>query len=1068
LAKVACVVVVIMFLALPLLPPASGVGHLQISNSVPEYKQTLNTHSQIESLLYQIDGRLVEKYIQKLQDFKTRYSYRGDKCYLASEYIASVFQQNGLTVSYDDFVYQAVKMRNVVGEKTGTVTPESIYIISAHYDSTTYSYSWDQAPGADDNGSGTAAVMALAETLSDYDFNCTIRFIAFCGEEQGLRGSYHYLIDLLTANESVSGIMNMDMIAHNPNPGVHLVKLYTGSGTDIVDPVPLINEIVNTTIEYLDIIGLQIQYAGQSGSSDHHTFARFYKSILLIENNFSPYYHYPTDTIDKLNFTYCANVTQITLATIAKLAQIIPGDNSPPAMTAGFPRDGSYAVALPEISIQVTDPSGLNLTSLVMLVDGSIISPALTAISQGYNVSYVPAVPFSDSQVISVSVQSEDNFGSASAAFWNFTVDAMPPEPPTNFTIIQSQIEFQKQGLAINVGSTYDSKYAQKPSVIYHDGEYKMWYAGYDGSRYKICYANSSDGLSWVKYGIVLSIGIAGSPDSTYAGYPSVIFDGEYKMWYSGHSGTNWRIMYANSSDGLSWVKQGVVLDLGVSGAMDDTHAYFPCVLKTDEYEMWYAGYDGLKYRILYANSTNGLNWTKLGREILLQGSGCVFGDAYVTEPAVAYHLGEYHMLFGRFDGQKMRSIYAKSHDGLIWNEIGMALDAGAPSDYDSLRAIQCSIIMSDNETKVWYSGYNNINLRIMFAKMTGDMLLTDITLTWNSSSSPDLAHYEVFRETRPSAFRYPLERVNPEYYTPPTGLTPWTYQNERQYNISVYGPVSGSDPPFFYLPDDSIKDIDIYLKNSAGGWTKLASGTDYAVDTVIGHVEISSGLFSAGCELFACYNHSAGKAMRVIGNSLADVRAGSDSNKSYYYFIRAVDRAGNYAYSANMAAKIGTVVTTSWNLLCNPFLQGQVPVSEALAGLRWTAARTWDPAKWPNHWTSNVPWRSESVNTLQTLDSSMGVWVKASAPGAYAATGQASNLSINLVAGWNLVIYPYYEIMSVSQALAGIPWDSVASFNSAFPNQLDELTANDWLEPGHGFWVRVTSDAVWNAVNVP
>jgi len=71
------------------------------------------------------------------------------------------------------------------------------------------------------------------------------------------------------------------------------------------------------------------------------------------------------------------------------------------------------------------------------------------------------------------------------------------------------------------------------------------------------------------------------------------------------------------------------------------------------------------------------------------------------------------------------------------------------------------------------------------------------------------------------------------------------------------------------------------------------------------------------------------------------------------------------------------------------------------------------------------------------------------------------------LLRGWNLISYPYLEIRSVSQALAGIPWDRVTAYDGASPVYLAELNGNDPLYPGQGFWVRVTSDAVWNAVNI-
>ena len=103
---------------------------------------------------------------------------------------------------------------------------------------------------------------------------------------------------------------------------------------------------------------------------------------------------------------------------------------------------------------------------------------------------------------------------------------------------------WDKHGMVIDNGGTYDTTHASSPSVLFDQGEYKMWYQGYEGSTYRIHYANSSDGQNWSKYGMVLNIG--GIYDSLHAGNPSVLkVDGEYKMWYGGSDGTNARILLA-------------------------------------------------------------------------------------------------------------------------------------------------------------------------------------------------------------------------------------------------------------------------------------------------------------------------------------------------------------------------------------------------------------------------------------------------------------------------------------------------------------------------------------------
>ncbi|MBI2437538.1 MAG: hypothetical protein HYV36_01820 [Lentisphaerae bacterium] len=152
------------------------------------------------------------------------------------------------------------------------------------------------------------------------------------------------------------------------------------------------------------------------------------------------------------------------------------------------------------------------------------------------------------------------------------------------------------------------------------DVTYKMWYGGSGAGNYRIYHATSPDGLTWTKYNNVaptnsdttstdgrIPRGLTGG-DVTYAGYSAVIKDGDtYKMWYSGYNGTNYRIYYATSPDGLDWTKYDNSIPapsdttstngripLGTSGRGDDRYVYAPAVIKDgNTYKMWYLGDDG-------------------------------------------------------------------------------------------------------------------------------------------------------------------------------------------------------------------------------------------------------------------------------------------------------------------------------------------------------------------------------------------------------------------------------------------------------------------------------------------
>ena len=99
-------------------------------------------------------------------------------------------------------------------------------------------------------------------------------------------------------------------------------------------------------------------------------------------------------------------------------------------------------------------------------------------------------------------------------------------------------------------------------------------------------------------YTVLLDIGGAGDADSSHIGYETNIYrkDDAYEMWTGCHNGSSWFVCYANSSDSISWSKyaSNPVLDLGANGQWDD-FGVLPIDVIVDEgyYHMWYFGFNG-------------------------------------------------------------------------------------------------------------------------------------------------------------------------------------------------------------------------------------------------------------------------------------------------------------------------------------------------------------------------------------------------------------------------------------------------------------------------------------------
>jgi hypothetical protein len=209
-------------------------------------------------------------------------------------------------------------LNNVIATKTGTTYPDHYYIICAHYDDMPPG---PLAPGADDNGSGTAAVIEAARLLAGYDFKYSIRFVLFSGEEQGLVGSSAYAAAAAANGDLIEGVINMDMIAYDSN-GDGTVEIHAGTLTGSQQIGTL---MVNNISTWGLSLSAQYLTSGSSGASDHASFWNVgYPAIMHIEDfqDFTPYYHTTNDRLNTLNASYFHENAKLAVGTLAVLAEL--------------------------------------------------------------------------------------------------------------------------------------------------------------------------------------------------------------------------------------------------------------------------------------------------------------------------------------------------------------------------------------------------------------------------------------------------------------------------------------------------------------------------------------------------------------------------------------------------------------------------------------------------------------------------------------------------------------------------------------------------------------------------
>ena len=290
-----------------------------------DYKNNdvLNTDEKIQNILLKINETLVRNFMEYLL-FEIGFRYTGTaSCQKSAHYIYDQFENMGMQVRYHNWSAKinksnptVVVSQNVEATQQGSDSNyDDIIIFNAHYNTA------KGTVGANDDGSGTVAVLAAAYVLSQYSFKRTMKFVTFSGEEQGLFGSDAYARELYDQQTPVLVEFNADGIgrATTAEYGKKIrlsVTEDTGWITDIMQNMTK-EYGLNFTITTFWKVNRDLPI----GFSDYYPFTRFgYESISIWEVDGDPNYHSPQDNISNINFSYLVNTTRHIAATMAILA----------------------------------------------------------------------------------------------------------------------------------------------------------------------------------------------------------------------------------------------------------------------------------------------------------------------------------------------------------------------------------------------------------------------------------------------------------------------------------------------------------------------------------------------------------------------------------------------------------------------------------------------------------------------------------------------------------------------------------------------------------------------------
>lgn len=271
---------------------------------------------------------------------------------LARDFMVSSFQDMGYDTWLDPFtftypppdrIYTYSNCNNVVAIKWGS-GGTNVIIVGGHYDSVDSGHisTVTMCPGADDNASGTAALLEAAKAIKDYVFRDTIVIIAFDAEEKDYQGSTHFVANHIAelASEtnktiflksSIKAMVNLDTIAYDDTNTPRYVVIGTVSNRN-----PVSYALEGAITNYTSLIP---RHSSEYNQSDHKIFHEAgIDSVHLIEYDFrnywedpnmteNPYNHSDEDSIDSPNYIsyeYATEVTKCVVGALCDYAGIIP------------------------------------------------------------------------------------------------------------------------------------------------------------------------------------------------------------------------------------------------------------------------------------------------------------------------------------------------------------------------------------------------------------------------------------------------------------------------------------------------------------------------------------------------------------------------------------------------------------------------------------------------------------------------------------------------------------------------------------------------------------------------
>jgi hypothetical protein len=325
-----------------------------------------SVNPKVAKIVSDVSEERIRATIAKLSSFPTRNTMSKEVAD-AREWIFHEMQSYSpkLQVKFDKYrvkkqgqrIFKDVDLWNVVAVLPGTKYPEAQVFVSGHYDSlnlgnrqtaggagpggeapqlgATAQLTPEEfeknaelpAPGACDDGSGTAAVMELARVMSQYEFDKTLVFVAFAGEEQGLVGSSLLAAKAKKENQTIEAVLNNDIIgtdvAGNGRTGNSSVEIYSDETMDSISQQlsRYVREVGQRYIPSMRVDTIfMLDRLGRGGDHTPFQWEGFAAVRISTPNEIYKNQHHATDTLENMSVPYTTKVAKVNAAVAASLA----------------------------------------------------------------------------------------------------------------------------------------------------------------------------------------------------------------------------------------------------------------------------------------------------------------------------------------------------------------------------------------------------------------------------------------------------------------------------------------------------------------------------------------------------------------------------------------------------------------------------------------------------------------------------------------------------------------------------------------------------------------------------